>query len=102
MERTKTQCGRGPDRTEFLLRVAPSSTMRMAFRLSRPRSQCASLAVPRSAVPADGWPTVVYAHGTGGFFSSMFFDGTAARLRSGYAVLGFDNVMHGPGQAGRQ
>lgn len=60
-------------------------------------SMCYSLAVPVGEMPADGWPTVVYAHGTGGFFSSMFFDGTAARLTQlGYAVLSFDNVMHGP------
>ena len=61
-------------------------------------SMCYSLAVPvGQAMPADGWPTVVYAHGTGGFFSSMFLDGTAARLTQlGYAVLSFDNVMHGP------
>ncbi len=61
-------------------------------------SMCYSLAVPvGQAMPAEGWPTVVYAHGTGGFFSSMFFDGTAARLTQlGYAVLSFDNVMHGP------
>ena len=61
-------------------------------------AMCYSLAVPiGQPMPADGWPTVVYAHGTGGFFSSMFFDGTAARLTQlGYAVLSFDNVMHGP------
>ena len=93
MERTKTRCGsRGPDRTEFLLRVAPSSTMQTVSRLSRPRSRTAILLpVPiGQPMPADGWPTVVYAHGTGGFFSSMFFrmEPHPARLTQlGYAVL---------------
>lgn len=62
-------------------------------------SMCYSLALPKTTMPAGGWPVVVYGHGTGGGFRSHAYDGTAALLTGlGFAVLGFDNVMHGKRQ----
>jgi pimeloyl-ACP methyl ester carboxylesterase len=61
-------------------------------------SMCYSLTVPKGqAEPAGGWPVVVYAHGTGGSFVSQMGDSTADRLTElGYAVIGIDNISHGP------
>ena len=62
---------------------------------------CASLTVPKSPMPAGGWPLVVYAHGTGGSLRSHVTEGVAARLadvdngQAAIAVLGFDQVQHG-------
>jgi hypothetical protein len=55
-------------------------------------------------MPAAGWPLVIYAHGTGGSFRSHVTEGISARLSSiedgatrlRAAVLGIDQVAHGP------
>ncbi len=53
-----------------------------------------SLAIPVGEAPADGWPVVLYAHGTGGDFeSSLGVAGTFARL--GIATMGVDQIHHG-------
>ncbi|MBL8916645.1 MAG: hypothetical protein JNM17_38445 [Archangium sp.] len=67
---------------------------------------CASLTVPKGTAPAAGWPVVLYAHGTGGTYRGHAGDGAASALTSvtlpgvamplGAAVLGFDQVGHGP------
>ncbi|MFZ5439989.1 MAG: hypothetical protein ACOZQL_08260 [Myxococcota bacterium] len=73
---------------------------------------CASLTVPKGPPPMGGWPVVLYAHGTGGSFRSHAGDGAGAGLASlsldggvevKAAVLGFDQVGHGPrrGAAGQ-
>ncbi|MEZ4269891.1 MAG: alpha/beta hydrolase [Myxococcota bacterium] len=64
-----------------------------------------SLSIPKGAPPADGWPLVIYAHGTGGNYRSHIVDGTATLLAdvtfsgdastSAFAVLGIDQVAHG-------
>ncbi len=61
-------------------------------------SMCYSLTVPKGqTAPPGGWPVVIYAHGTGGSFVSQMTDGTAQRLTNlGYAVIGIDNISHGP------
>ncbi len=57
---------------------------------------CFALAVPPGPAPTEGFPTVIYGHGTGGSFHSFIDDGTARRLtEQGYAVISIDNVMHG-------
>lgn len=62
-------------------------------------SMCFALALPKGTAPTGGWPVVIYGHGTGGSFRSHTYDGTAELLTSlGFAVLGFDNVMHGERQ----
>jgi hypothetical protein len=77
---------------------------------------CAALTTPKGAAPPGGWPVVLYAHGTGGSFRSHASDGSGAALArvdldggtadggalpGGYAVLGFDQVGHGPRRGAR-
>ena len=71
---------------------------------------CLSLTVPKGTPPPGGWPTVVFAHGTGGNFRSHVLlglahdfalgvdDGTGNMVRA--AVLGIDQVGHGPRRGG--
>lgn len=80
----------------------------------RTEKVCATLTTPLGTPPAAGWPVVLYAHGTGGNFRSHAGDGAAGALSSitlpgvatgpvQVAVLGFDQVGHGPrrGAAGQ-
>lgn len=74
-------------------------------QLVRTEQVCMSLTIPKGqAMPNNGWPLVVYAHGTGGSFRSHVNEGVAARLASvddgmggktRMAVLGIDQVAHG-------
>ncbi len=73
---------------------------------------CFSLTVPKNLdMPATGWPLVLYAHGTGGTFRSHVVTGISGTLSeaqvwnpdteafnrsTGFMVLGYDQVMHGP------
>ncbi len=60
-----------------------------------------SVAVPAGAVPANGFPIAIYAHGTGGDYLSGVDDGTAERLaREGIATISMDQVLHGPRNPG--
>ncbi len=60
-----------------------------------------SLSLPAGAGP---WPVLIYAHGTGGDYRSHIREGVAEALASfdsggtsvGFAVIGFDQVAHGP------
>jgi len=80
-------------------RIAVSSPM-----VVRTENVCMSLTVPKGAtMPASGWPVVVYAHGTGGSFRSHVREGVAKALATvagdntvAFAVLGIDQVEHGP------
>lgn len=62
-----------------------------------------SLSVPKGTPPADGWPVVVYAHGTGGDYRSYIDEGVAALLADAsfeaepapMAVFSWDAVAHG-------
>lgn len=66
---------------------------------------CVSIAVPRGqTAPMDGWPVVLYGHGTGGNFRSGITEGLAETLstialeggRSAHvALVTFEGVMHG-------
>ncbi len=64
---------------------------------------CVSLTVPKGAtMPDDGWPLVVYGHGTGGSFRSgarqIAEEYAAVATPDGmlnFAVLGYDEVQHG-------
>jgi hypothetical protein len=70
----------------------------------RTQNVCMSLTVPKGvAMPATGWPLVIYAHGTGGSYRSHIREGVAKVLASvgtdntvPLAVLGIDQVQHGP------
>jgi hypothetical protein len=60
---------------------------------------CLSLTVPTGNAPAGGFPLVVYAHGTGGDFRDHVSDSVAGALSTAavpFAVLGIDQVTHGP------
>lgn len=56
------------------------------------------VALPQAVdMPAEGWPVVLYSHGTGGDYSSGFSDAVARRLsRRGIAIVGYDQTLHGP------
>jgi hypothetical protein len=66
-------------------------------QLQRTEPVCMSLTVPKGrAMPAGGWPLLVYAHGTGGSFRTDIPEGVAGRMAAiGVAVLGIDQVEHG-------
>ncbi len=57
-----------------------------------------ALAIPDASscpLPANGYPIVMYAHGTGGDYRSFLDDGTAASLASKcLASMGVDQIMH--------
>lgn len=72
---------------------------------------CFSLTVPKGAAPANGFPVVLYGHGTNGNYRSHVGEGVAARLANttvwnpdtqqydrslGFAVMGWDQILHGP------
>jgi predicted esterase len=63
---------------------------------------CMALTVPKAgnaSMPANGWPLVIFAHGTGGSFRSHVSSsvaGALARASVPFAVLGIDQVAHGP------
>ncbi len=60
---------------------------------------CLSLTVPKGDMPVEGWPIVVFAHGTGGGFRSHVRPEVAGVLSTAstpFAVLGIDQVVHGP------
>ncbi len=64
---------------------------------------CLSLTVPKETgsvqMPAEGWPIVITAHGTGGSFRSHVrpeVAGVLAAASPAFAVLGIDQVVHGP------
>jgi len=66
---------------------------------------CATITVPKGTPPQNGWPTVLYAHGTGGDYRSVIRVGWAQRLAKGdvsmgadvpMATIGFDGALHGP------
>lgn len=60
-----------------------------------------SFTIPEGTMPPDGWPVVIYGHGTGGGHHSFVADATASRLADlGLAVLSFDQVLHGPRNPG--
>jgi len=78
--------------------------------MGRPMAQgservCVTITVPRGAeAPAEGWPTVLYAHGTGGSYRSVVGEGLARSLAGvelgggatvRFATVGFEGVMHG-------
>ena len=64
---------------------------------------CVSLTIPKDLpMPADGWPLLVYGHGTGGTFRSAVGNAgqplshiSVGGLTVGAAVVGWDGPMHG-------
>ena len=74
--------------------VARTETMRFA------------VSVPKATMPKDGWPVVIYAHGTGGsyrtFLRNHFAEYMAevkdaqGKVVANVAMVGIDQVLHGP------
>ena len=64
---------------------------------------CVAITIPKGDMPTQGWPVMIYAHGTGGNLRSHIADGTAKRVSSisvggktvKYATVGMDQVVHG-------
>jgi hypothetical protein len=55
-----------------------------------------ALTVPPGPTPTNGWPIVIYQHGTGGDWMSFIDDDTAQFLaQQGLAVISTDQVLHG-------
>ncbi|MEE2787658.1 MAG: hypothetical protein VX589_09990 [Myxococcota bacterium] len=114
-------CGSQPDRTcrrnhpdfneyqarldvpNFLSGIAPYTETggRIEFIDGKPRVKridpvCISLTVPKGEPPEGGWPTAIFASDIGGHFRSHIIDGLAGKLAQlGWAVVGFDHVLHG-------
>src|SRR6185437_3957616 len=75
-------------------------------QVQRYEAVCMSVTVPKGVtMPAGGWPLLVYAPGTGGSYRSAIVEGVSTREASiadgagGFyhvAVLGIDQVEHGP------
>jgi hypothetical protein len=71
-----------------------------------------TLSIPKGTPPTEGWPVVIYAHGTGGSSRSFVDEGVAEALASvevtidtapvtvQFAVLGIDAVEHGTRRGG--
>ncbi len=55
-----------------------------------------ALTVPVGTPPVNGWPVVLYAHGTGGSEMSFVGNGVAGWMaQAGAAVIGLEQVQHG-------
>ena len=81
--------------------LTPADGGDIALSNPAPREDvCLGLTIPKGkAMPAAGWPVVIFAHGTGGSFRSHMNDSTAGVLSKSptpFAVLGIDQVEHGP------
>lgn len=72
-------------------------------------TMCYALTVPKGAAPAGGWPVVIYMHGFATVIGANYrgfadlvapaFNGLQnAFTEAGFAVIGIDNVLHGPRQ----
>jgi hypothetical protein len=71
--------------------------------MANPAQVCMSITVPEGTPPAAGWPAVVHAHGTGGSFRSHVREeiaGVLAGATTQFAVVGIDQVVHGPRRGG--
>jgi len=72
--------------------------------LVRTDQVCFALTIPKTAaLPATGWPLVVYHHGTGGSMRSFISDGVAKQLAAmtrPAAGFSFDAVEHGARKGG--
>jgi hypothetical protein len=58
-----------------------------------------AIALPRTtSMPPDGWPVVLYSHGTGGSYRSVLREEAVgdALGKLGIAAIGYDQTLHGP------
>lgn len=80
-------------------------TSRGAPTVVRSESVHVALTIPKGVdMPPAGWPVIVYAHGTGGSYTSFLREGLAERFTEvqigvtpvHFAMISFDAPMHGP------
>lgn len=65
--------------------------------VARQESMRVAITIPTTAMPASGWPVIMYAHGTGGDFKSFVSERLALRYaKLGFAMISIDQVLHGP------
>ncbi len=79
--------------------LTPADGGEIELGSTRREQVCLSITVPKGPAPTTGWPTVVFAHGTGGHFRSHVrpeVAGVLAESEPAFAVIGFDQVEHGP------
>jgi dienelactone hydrolase len=70
--------------------------------IARTEQVCAAMTVPKEEPPAEGWPVLIYAHGTGGSYRSHVDDVAAlvskldgaAGATTGMITIGWDQVQH--------
>ena len=65
-----------------------------------------AMSIPDDVMPDDGWPVVIYAHGTGGDYRSFLGDGSGSGVAlitnsdgspiTRMAMISMDQVLHGP------
>ncbi|MDH5491937.1 MAG: hypothetical protein OEY14_08280 [Myxococcales bacterium] len=53
------------------------------------------IALPSTPMPAEGYPLIIYGHGTGGDARTPIGSEADLLAAEGYAVLGFDAALHG-------
>jgi len=66
--------------------------------IARHESVCFALTVPKTAIPAEGFPLMLFAHGTGGSFTNAVRNGLAADVAddtAAAATLAIDLPQHG-------
>ena len=72
---------------------------------------CVSITVPTGEAPESGWPTVMFAHGTGGTFLSHISGGTAGEVAEislpegdtvGLASISIDGAQHATRRGGSE
>lgn len=64
--------------------------------VQRTEDVCVSIAVPRATPPAEGFPLLVYLHGTGGSFTEPMRSGLAGEMAAaGAATVSIDLPQHG-------
>lgn len=71
--------------------------------VKRREDVCMAMTVPDAAMPAEGWPVVVYGHGTGGNARGHIGNGTLDIVNSisvdgqtvQFLTIGWDQVQHG-------
>ena len=72
---------------------------RIAAGVVRTQEVCLSVAVPKTAMPSEGWPLIIYGHGTGGGYRSALRQEVAGELAStspSFVTASIDQVQHGP------
>jgi hypothetical protein len=70
--------------------------------VKRREDVCMAMTVPDATQPEDGWPVLIYAHGTGGSYRSHVNDGTLDVVNSidvdgetvQFLTIGWDQVQH--------